>query len=100
MTSRAQCAASIVDTQIKRIQRIPGFRRTLMLLMTWSALDSHRDASAEQKQNALNCVNQAAAQPGHDEDFKRVGITTRRTVGAEKDKLLNDYIRVMKKYGL
>lgn len=68
--------------------------------MNFWGLFVNRDASAEQKQSALNCVNQAAAQPGHDEDFKRVGITTRRTVGAEKDKLLSDYIRVMKKYGL
>ena len=112
----AMAALNLVDDvdNVTKIVRIvcyvngaPGFTNqpfvangVVLENMNFWGLFINRDASAEQKQNALNCVNQAAAQPGHDEDFKRVGITTRRTVGAEKDKLLNDYIRVMKKYGL
>ena len=59
-----------------------------------------KDATAEQKQNALNCVNRAISQPGYNEDFNRIGIKPREFSDKEKDQLLDRYIQGMRKVGL
>lgn len=59
-----------------------------------------RDASAEQKQAAVDCVNRAAQDPGHDEDFRRIGIQPNRIQGAEKNRLLAEHIKLLRKHGL
>jgi len=60
----------------------------------------NKDATSEQKQNALSCVTRATAQPGYSEEFARIGIKIREFSDKEKDQLLERYIAGMRKVGL
>lgn len=60
----------------------------------------HKDATPEQKQHALNCINRSISQPGYSEEFARIGIKTRDFTDRERDQLLEGYIRGMRQVGL
>jgi ABC-type amino acid transport substrate-binding protein len=60
----------------------------------------HKEATPEQKQNALNCINRSISQPTYSEEFARIGIRTRDFNDKEKDQLLDRYIQGMRRVGL
>lgn len=60
----------------------------------------HKDATPEQKQHALNCIQKSISQPGYVEEFSRIGIKPKEFNGKEKDNILNRYITSLRLVGL
>lgn len=60
----------------------------------------NKDSTAEQKQNALTCINRAKSKPGYSEEFTRIGIKTREFTDREKDQLLERYVQGLRRVGL
>ena len=64
------------------------------------ALMVHKDATTEQRNHLLNCVGTAISSPGWDNDLRSKYITPINLTGREKDKALNNYIKLTNQYGL
>lgn len=59
----------------------------------------NKDATPEQKQQAVDCVNRASSKPEYFQEFSRIGITATTIVGREKDQALKRYIEILREVG-
>jgi len=60
----------------------------------------HKDTSAEQKAHLVNCVEKAVTSNLWIDTLNSLKVTPLNISGAEKDRLMNQYVSYMKKYGL
>jgi tripartite-type tricarboxylate transporter receptor subunit TctC len=60
----------------------------------------HKDATPEQKAHVMACVDRAVKSDVWINTLKDVNVTPLNIDGAEKDRLFNQYVGFMKKYGL
>lgn len=60
----------------------------------------HKDATQEQKNHVIKCVEDAVTSDVWISTLKSVNVTPLNLGGSEKDRLFNQYIQFMKKYGL
>jgi tripartite-type tricarboxylate transporter receptor subunit TctC len=60
----------------------------------------HKDATPEQKANIINCIEKAVTTNTWIDTLNSLKVTPLNIDGAEKDRLMNQYVSYMKKYGL
>jgi tripartite-type tricarboxylate transporter receptor subunit TctC len=60
----------------------------------------HKDASPEQKKNIIKCVEDAVTTKVYQDTLLSLKVTPLNIDGKEKDRLFNQYVNFMKKYGL
>lgn len=79
-----------------------NFRRGGVTLtsVAFNGIFVHKDATAEQKNNVLQCVEDAVTSKIYQETLTNLKVIPLNIGGKEKDRLLNQYITFMKKYGL
>ena len=59
-----------------------------------------KDATTEQKQHVVNCIQKSISQPGYVEEFSRICIKPKDFNGKEKDNILNRYVTSLRQVGL
>jgi len=60
----------------------------------------HKDASVEQKRTAAKCIDDAVNTDLYKDTLKSLKVIPLNIEGKEKDRLFNQYVSFMKKYGL
>lgn len=60
----------------------------------------NKDASFEQKQNAINCVQKSMSQRAYYDEFLKIGIMPIAIFGKEKDDALKRHIELLREVGL
>jgi len=60
----------------------------------------HKDATPEQKQHVISCIQNSISQPGYNEEFSHIGIKPREFNGKDKDTILNRYVNSLRQVGL
>ena len=105
ITSSTNALKWIESFNFKQIVRVPAIKSITQNGITLTNVSSnlifmHKNSSAEQKNNINECIDKIVKSDQWEEALKSMNVTPLDINGKEKDKIIQDYQKILHNYGL